>query len=93
MKEMQQIMSLIMTIEITASMDVFSPSLLLPLASCLPTPASALLGIMETAAVSSIRQLLLSCTERVLHFSAGHPGRPISVIPVWAGQLTKQLDF
>ena len=44
MKEMQQIMTLIMTIETTAGMDVFTTSLLLPLVSCLHTNEYALLG-------------------------------------------------
>merc|ERR1712030_208234 len=57
-------MSLIMTIETTAGMDVFTTSLLLPLASCLHTNESALLGILETAAVSSIRQCLVDLTGR-----------------------------
>ena len=45
------------------------------------------------ACTQAAQSQLLSSTKRLLHFSAGHPGRPISVIPVWAGQLTKQLDF
>ena len=65
MKEMQQIMSLIMTIETTAGMDVFTTSLLLSLASCLHTDESALLG--SSCCLPVPRQPHMSCGSSVSH--------------------------
>ena len=60
MKEMHQIIETIETIATTAGMDVFKTSIL----HCLHTNESALLGVLETAAVSSIRQCLVALSGR-----------------------------
>ena len=63
-QELKQIMHLLLTIEKTTGLNVLTASLLIPLASCLNTNESALLGILENAEVSSIRNCLVTLTGR-----------------------------
>ena len=63
-QELKQIMNLLLTIEKTTGLNVLTTSLLIPLASCLNTNESALLGILENAEVGSIRNCLVTLTGR-----------------------------